>query len=264
MATSFIEYSSVSIFGFCLVALVVALIASKSFRTDLAAPTDGNMVSIAGLSVQGAVIVVLVALMIGALTYIVMQYYSTIEKRAIANAPNIALSDLPFEVTSKAEAVSKIKDYHHRVSAPPGNTIVASIEALRYNSPTSEDIRNIATNRKGPRGVSDKSIQTFMTVPLDLIGDNARSCPSTKNRKYVIKSKLPNYENQTPEAPPIEFKKWHIPSDDCDKLYQVIHVSCEIAERVLGSAVVTCERNGTPKWKIKDPKIPVYLTEVAA
>jgi len=202
---------------------------------------------------------VLIVFLGAALTYVA---HRSSERRPAADSSDahIAIEDLPFEAKNKAEAKDRIKALH-LYSHQPLATVVG---ALNFDSAGAEDIRKLAVARQGPWGASDKARETYLRVPAKIRAGEASACPRAIGRSYEIRSRLPRAFDMPGESVVVKIAGVLISSNDCDQKFDFIHVSCDIASKVLSDRVVECDARNQPRWK--NPyasKAPIYLTEVA-
>ena len=257
-----LEYIVVAVSGVCLVAIVGALILSPSFRKDITA--QPGKVSVLGISVEGVVIVLMTALLIGSLAYALDKYTS----RKIAEdqnvAPSIKLNELPSEVEADdpAKAIEKIRDLVRKSKASASNDVVGLVRRLKYNQPESEEIRTFPATNTGPWALSGDAEETYLTIPNRIGAGEAFGCPAQLNKFYEIRARLPNDDGTVGESVVVKVVDVISRAQDCEKNFDFIQVSCDVARTVLSEKVVTCDSKNQPGWRGPDRKIPIWLTQV--
>ena len=247
-----LEYIVVLTCGISLLGVVSALIFSRSFRQDLIA--QPGKLSIFGISVEGVVIVLLVGLMIGAMLYASNRYSSM---------PSIALADLPISVTDANDARQKINQLVAAVKEQQALDIVRLVRNLKYEQPESAEIRSFQHELVGPWAVGDKAEQLFMTVPDDINPNEVRACPRYKGKKFEIRSRLADDDGTSGQRVEVEVTAAITLAKDCEKNFNFIQVSCEIAQKVFSGRVVSCDENNQPLWKLGRKKLPIWLTQIS-
>ncbi len=257
-----LEYIVVTISGLCLLGIVAALIFNQSFRQDLTA--QPGKVSLFGVSVEGVVVVLLAALMIGALLYSLENYTTRMAASAQASVPSVRLVDLPFSAKNSDEAIETIKKLSIKASETPMPDVVALVRDLTYGSKESEAIRTFPSSEIGPWSTADTAKETHLTVPSNMKVGEVRGCPNQLGNKYELRSRLPDDSTASSERVEVEVKLLITRARDCEQIYEFIQVSCDIAQRVLSESVVTCDKSNQPGWMTKEKKIPIWLTRVSA
>lgn len=245
-----LEYIVVMICGACLIGVVSALIFSRPFRQDMTA--QPGKVSIFGISIEGVVIVLLVGLMIGAMLYAINQYSSR---------PSIPLADLPMSATDVNDARRKINQLVNAAREQGALDIVERVRNLKYAQPESAEIRSFPHELIGPWSVEAEEL--FMTVPDDIERNEVRACPRYKGKKFEIRSRMADDDGTSSHRVEVEVKSAITLAKDCEKHFNFIQVSCEIAQRVLSDRVVTCDENNQPHWKSGVKKLPIWLTQIS-
>lgn len=245
-----LEYIVVIICGACLLGVVFALIFSRSFRQDLTA--QPGKLSIFGISIEGVVIVLLVGLMIGAMLYAINRYSSR---------PSIPLADLPISVTDANDARQKINQLANAARDREALDIVKQVRNLKYDQPESAEIRAFPHELVGPWSVEAEEL--FMTVPDDIEKNEVRACPRYKGNKFEIRSRLADDDGTSGHRVEVEVKSAITLAKDCEKHFNFIQVSCDIAQRVFSERVVTCDENNQPHWKSGVKKLPIWLTQIS-
>ncbi len=245
-----LEYIVVIICGACLLGVVSALIFSRSFRRDMTA--QPGKLSIFGISIEGVVIVLLVGLMIVAMLYAINKY---------SNMPSIPLADLPMSVTDANDARQKINQLANAAKERETLDIIKLVRNLKHNQPESAEIRSFPQALIGPWSVEAEEL--FMTVPDDIERNEVRACPRYKGKKFEIRSRMADDDGTTGQRVEVEVKSAITLAKDCEKHFNFIQVSCEIAQRVFSERIVTCDENNQPHWKSGGKKLPVWLTQIS-
>ncbi len=257
-----LEYMVAGVCGVCLLAIVAALIFDSSFRSDLTA--QPGKVSIVGISVEGVIIVLLSALMVGGLLYSLDKYSSRIAIAEQQNIPSIKLSELPFTAKNAAEAIERIGTLIRSDAAKDRVDVVNLVRALKYHQPESAQIRKFQALFTGPWGIADQAQEKHLTVPMNIKRGEVRGCPDQLGKKYEIRSRPLNEDGAAGESVEVTVTALITKALDCEQRYSIIQVSCDVAQSVFSESVVSCDKKGQPKWTPNESKKPIWLTQTSA
>lgn len=238
-------FLTVIILIFLLVAVVLALIFSKSFRQDvIGGQGKANILGI--LTVEGVIVVILCAIFVGALIYMTSEHKETDISIAIKLLP-IEVQSLDADITLK-----KIEEIIREKNNPSDITILNKITGLEYEGLLSRQIRKIKNNGDGPWGKQNAKILT-VGVPKK---DNQPKegyfyvCPDSiyANSKIVLSSQL---NNELGVEINLKTKGSGISKIDCAKSIDIpdFLISCSDAERIFSNKIIECTTKSEPKYQ---------------
>lgn len=257
-----LEVIVVGILGLCLIGIFGALIFNARFRRDLIA--QPGKVSIFGVSVEGVVIVLLAALMLGGILFSLDKYASRMDSTGQSKIPSVRIVDLPFSANGPSDALEKIHELARKSALQPKPDLVAAVKTLNYDQPESEEIRTFPLNLIGPWAISGTAKEKFLTVPSEMKTSEVRGCPGHLNKKFEVRSRLPDDTAATGGRVEVQVASLLTIAKDCEKRFDFIQVSCDIAKKVFAENVVDCDKNNQPKWKSDKQKLPIWFTQVSA
>ena len=264
MSTDIVTGIVAGVLGICLLGIIGALIFNPTFRNDLAA--NPGRFSLFGASVEGVVIVLILGALIVAMV-VCAQIISGIESQRIRAGKGdlfIRLTQLPSEVSRKnvEDTIAAIKEVIRKSSTPKVvYDVVSEVKNLDYSDAQSKTIRGFPAARIGPWSVSSRAKEYSLSVPEHISQGKANWCEDNVGHSYELRSRL---DPTSGSATTIMITNPITVAENCSETQDFLQVTCNVASRVLGSRVVTCDSKGRPEWKVRpNKKIPVWVTEVS-
>lgn len=266
-----LEYLVVCICGVCLIGILGALIFNARFRRDLTA--QPGKLSLFGISVEGVVIVLLAALMLGGILYSLDKHAEIRAADSQAQAriadgqnaqPSIRLIDLPFPAETAKEALEIIQKMKLDGASSPKPNVVELVKKLKYEQSESEQIRAFAAGFIGPWAISETAKEKSLSVPARMALGKVIGCPNHLDKKFELRSRLPDASAATGERVEVVVTDVITRAGDCESKHDFIQVSCDIANKVFTDAIVECSDRNEPRWHIDiGQELPkIWFTQV--
>ncbi|GAB3525974.1 hypothetical protein GCM10027342_28980 [Photobacterium alginatilyticum] len=115
----------------------------------------------------------------------------------------------------------------------------------------SKEMYNFPSKKVGPWSELRDSISIIVTVPGNVKKGNARVCPEYIGHKYsVISNTHIDGEPIQGSAEVLHANDYIFKANDCSKKIKFdMQISCEDANNIFTSKVITCDKEGKAKWQ---------------
>lgn len=248
--------------GILLGAIIVALIASKSFRQDLAA-SDNKASLFNVISIEGAVVLVMCGIFFYGMIYPVLNPHKGFS--LIAEASNVKvetpkeLIDLYKSEVEKSSSLQAEKDESENNikiltskldNCISKNDVATYVRSLSPSDTQSKLLFPYPSKKLGPWSNFQKSEELTVTVPGNIKPKTANVCQELHGGYYrLIASAKSNDDDIFGEAVTVYANGYIFQSSDCQKMVSYdMQISCEDANSIFTSNVITCEKDGAARW----------------
>ena len=221
--------------GLLLAAVILALILMPDFRRDMTAqPGKASLLDI--VSIEGVVVVLLSGMLLVGLIYPLWSSTETGRLEAEIQGLENQLVDL------------KSKEPEER---PSTVDLPAAVAALERDSDQSEQIRNLARERKGPWSPFSKSKDLLVSVPGGLKPSRLLGCPDLYGKSLQL---ISTYRQALGGEPlTLRVNGLIFEASDCrDKLEYDLKLNCADASALFSADVLECDGQYNTLWKVPD------------
>ena len=124
------------------------------------------------------------------------------------------------------------------------------VESMKPEDDQSNRIRDLQAQEKGPRSKLPKAEILIVTVPGDVEQGKANVCKEHYGNKYTLRSDTSEGKNAIVHA-----NAYIIRANNCADIYTYdMQISCEDAELIFTSKMLSCDEDGNPEWKNEAPE----------
>ena len=241
------------------VSLINEFLFDPSFRKHFSTNTDE--ISIGKYSIKGGKIIFMILFLAVFLAGVVYPLMKTISfeyfDKDNYTKKNKMAEDVKFIKTEITEIKKFTSNSYIKKSEIPGY-----LESMSPDNPQAEPIRKLQAQEKGPWGKQSelpKAETLIVTVPGYVEKGKANACEEHYGNKYILRSDTYEGKNAIVHA-----NAYIMPAGNCaDKFTYDMQISCEDAELIFTSKILSCGENDVTKWENEAPKdrrLELYAT----
>ncbi|MDR9364263.1 MAG: hypothetical protein RI575_02905 [Balneolaceae bacterium] len=231
--------------AFILGALVLRFIFSKEFRADLLRG-DARASFWEKITFEGATFLVLCGILVWEIIYTGKE--ATSQLRPLNDfIASLQLGFIDPDIVRKE--IFKIKEKNQKLNRILED-LPSYLEELNFESTVSEDIRDIASEGRGPWS-PPQSIEIKVSIPGSVEDDStAIGCPDFYQNEYKLYSRPDLYEEiEVANEIFVEVKERITIEDDCStKMGVDLQINCDDAYNLLTDRILTCTDGGEARY----------------